>query len=151
MFGLQKTKDGKLANVSLENVDGLLAQVTEPADSIDAKYYISQAYAESYQTIHKSSFKNELSFIEVSPKEDISIGSHFEKMMRMYHLNRINDIFKIDLFTFCNSELDKIESMVRFAESINKSPEVKNAENTVNQVQQQISQLNREMPPGIKK
>lgn len=135
----------------MERVDAALAQVTERADNIDAKYYISQAYADAYRTIHRSKFGNELMFVEVSPKEDVSIGSHFERMMRMYQVNRINDIFKINLFEFCNSELDKIESMVRFAESINASPEVRQAENTVQQVQDQINSMSRDTPIGIKK
>ncbi len=149
-YGLETDRDSKV-NIQLERVDEILSQVTEKADCVDARYYLNQAYNSAFQTEYESEFKNELSFVEASVKEDTSVGSQLERFMRSYSVNRINDIFKMSFPEFCNLTLEEMRVHENFARSINDSPDAKRAEADIKKVQDQVNTYTRDQKHlGIK-
>lgn len=136
-FGLETDKKSG-GNVQLNQVDTILSQVTGKVDRVDARYYLNQAYTSAYRTEHESEFDNELTFVEASVKEDISVGSPLERFMRSYTVNRIHEIFHITFHEYCCLTLEEMRVYERFAKNINESPEAKKAEAEIKQVQSQI-------------
>lgn len=95
---------------------------TEPLDSIDATFLMSEIYETRYGIFNHIANsktpgirKRPLASVAFHPSEDFTSGSMLEDSMRLYSEYPIYDLFKIDYPTFMKMPVDVAKSMIELA------------------------------------